>query len=78
MDHDIAELDRLQAAYRISVERWIEAIRAEEQLASVHHTVADVDAWESAYFYAETIRHATQTAKKAYEAALRSQFFGFK
>jgi hypothetical protein len=75
MDADITELDRMQAAYKSSVDRWIAAIRAEAQLASVHHTVADVDAWENAYFLAETLRHASESAKKAYEAALRLKLF---
>ncbi len=77
MDDGLAELDRLQAAYKLSVERWIAAIRAEEQLASVQHSVADVDAWEAAYFDTETMRHATEAAKREYEGALRLQLFDF-
>jgi hypothetical protein len=76
MDVDDAELDRLQNAYKAAVENWITAIRAEEALASVHHRVAEVDAWEGAYFQAEEARGKTAAAKKAYEAALRSQLFG--
>ncbi len=76
MDHDHAELDRLQSAYKVAVDSWVAAIRAEEQLASVNHTVAEVDLWEDAHFHAEAARAKAEAAKKAYEGALRSQFFG--
>jgi hypothetical protein len=71
-----AELDRLQGAYKAAVEVWIAAIRAEEQLASVHHRVAEVDTWENAHFLAEDERGKVEAAKAAYEGALRSQLFG--
>jgi hypothetical protein len=56
MDDEDAELDRLQNAYKVAVDTWIIAIRAEEQLASVHHTVAQVDTWENAHSLAEDAR----------------------
>ena len=76
MDVDDAELDRLQSAYKAAVEAWIAAIRFEEALASVHHRVAEVDAWENAHFLAETARGKAEVAKAAYEVGLRSQLFG--
>ena len=75
MDVDDAELDRLQNAYKAAVDSWVAAIRAEEALASVNHTVAEVDSWENAHFVAEDARSAAEVAKAAYEAALRSRFF---
>jgi hypothetical protein len=72
-----AELDRLQAAYKAAVEQWIEAIRDEEGLASVHHSVADVDAWEAAHFHEDELRNAVKAAKKDYEDALRREFYDF-
>ena len=71
-----AELDRLQAAYKAKVDTWVTAIRAEEELASVDHTVAQIDLWENAHFHAEDARRKAETAKAEYEAALRSRFFG--
>jgi hypothetical protein len=75
MSDDNAELDRLQAAYKAAVDTWITAIRAEEQLASVDHTVAQIDSWENAHFLSEDARQLAESAKKAYEAALRKRFF---
>jgi hypothetical protein len=52
--------------------------REEEALASVDHSVADVDRWEEAGFKEENLRSRTKAAKKEYEAALRLKFFGFE
>src|ERR1039458_9566714 len=50
MDDQHSNLDELQAAYKAAVEEWISAIRKEEALASVNHSVAEVDLWENAGF----------------------------
>jgi hypothetical protein len=77
MTNENAELDRLQQAYKVAVEAWIAAIRREEALASVNHTVAQVDRWEQAHFDEEDARKVVRGAKEKYEAELRSRFFGF-
>jgi hypothetical protein len=74
---DAAELDRLQNAYKAAVEKWIAAIEEEEALASVNHSVAEVDQWEAAHFKEDELRDAVIEAKKQYEDALRLKFFDF-
>ena len=74
---DEAQLDQMQAAYRAAVEEWIKAIREEEALASVNHSVAEVDEWEAAHFREDELRDAVKAAKKLYEDALRLEFFDF-
>jgi hypothetical protein len=71
------ELDQMQAAYKAAVEQWVAAIKEEEELASVNHTVAEVDKWEGASFKEDDLRKKVKAAKKQYEDALRKQFFGF-
>jgi hypothetical protein len=71
------DLDKMQAAYQGAVEEWIAAIKQEEALASVHHTIAEVDKWEAAHFREDEIRDKVKAAKKRYEDALREKFFGF-
>lgn len=71
------DLDQMQAAYRAAVEEWITAIKQEEELASVNHTVAEVDKWEGANFKEDELRGKVKAAKKRYEDALREKFFGF-
>nr|WP_294523333.1 hypothetical protein [uncultured Rhodopila sp.] len=75
MSDDDADLDRLQSAYKAAVETWIVAIKAEEQLASVDHSVAELDKWENAHFAAEDARHDAEAAKAEYEDALRENLF---
>ena len=74
---DEADLDQLQAAYKAAVEKWIKAIREEEALASVNHSVAEVDEWEAAHFREDELRNAVKEAKTQYEDALRRKFFDF-
>lgn len=76
-DVDVAELDQMQEAYKAAVEEWIGAIRQEEALASVNHTVAEIDQWEAAHFREDEICSKVKTAKKEYEDALRLKFFHF-
>ncbi len=73
----VPELDRLQNAYKAAVEEWIGAIKEEEALASVNHTVAEIDQWEGAHFKEDDIRKKVKAAKKQYEDALRRKFFNF-
>jgi hypothetical protein len=77
MSVELSQLDQLQASYKASVEEWIAAIRDEEALASVNHSVAEVDQWESAGFREEEAREKAKAAKKGYENALREKLFNF-
>jgi energy-converting hydrogenase A subunit M len=77
MRNDTSELDQMQAAYKAAVEEWIVAIKEEEALASVNHTIAEVDKWEGAHFREDEIRNKVKAAKKKYQDALREKFFGF-
>ena len=74
---DTSELDKMQAEYKAAVEEWIAAIKVEEDLASVNHTIAEVDKWEGAHFKEDDIRRKVKDAKRRYEDALREKFFGF-
>ena len=77
MQNDTSELDRMQTAYKVAVEEWIAAIRQEEALASVNHSIAEVDKWEGAHFAEDQIRSKVKAAKKQYEDALRKKFYQF-
>lgn len=77
MAEDFPELDQLQNAYKAAVEEWVSAIKEEEALASLHHSIAEVDKWEAAHFKEDEVRNKVLAAKKSYEDALRRQFFNF-
>lgn len=72
-----AELDQMQLEYKTTVEEWVAAIRREEALASVGHSLAKVNIWEAAHDKEEEARDKAIAAKAAYEAALRQEFFNF-
>ena len=77
MSSEHPDLDELQANYKAAVESWIAAIRKEEALVSVNHTIAEVDKWEAAHFEEDEMRSTVKEAKAKYEDALRERFFGF-
>ena len=67
----------MQNAYKVAVEEWIAAIKQEEALESVDHSIAEVDNWEQAHFKEDEIRSKVKAAKRRYEDALREKFYGF-
>lgn len=77
MQTDASDLDQLQSAYKAAVEDWIAAIREEEELASVNHSIAEIDKWEAAHFKEDEVRDRVLELKKKYEDALRKEQFGF-
>ena len=77
MDADQAGLDQLQADYRKAVDAWVDAIRAEEALASVDHSVAKLDQWELAHDREHKLYREVIYRKRLYEDALRREFYGF-
>lgn len=77
METEVTDLDLKQSQYHEAIEEWIAAIRQEEALALVEHSVADIDKWEAAGFREEDLRKKAKSAKKEYEDALRLKFFSF-
>jgi hypothetical protein len=77
MPNDTLELDQMRNAYKAAVEDWITAIKQEEALVSVDHSIAEVDKWEQVHLREHEIRSKVKTAKKRYEDSLRGKFYGF-
>lgn len=77
MPIEVSELDQLQTDYKTAVDEWVAAIRHEEALASVDHSLAQVDQWELAADAQADAGNKARAAKKAYEGALREKFFNF-
>jgi hypothetical protein len=72
-----AELDQLRFAYKAAVERWIAAIRVEENLATPDHSMPAVEDWDHANFAEEDARTVAKNARKEYQDALREVLFNF-
>lgn len=60
---DNSELDQMQSAYKAAVEEWIAAIKREEALASVNHSIAEVDKWEDARFKEDEARRGVEISR---------------
>jgi hypothetical protein len=74
---DNLELDKLRFDYKAAVERWIAAIRFEENLAIPDHSMIAVEDWEKADFAEEDARTVAKAARKEYQDALRQVLFNF-
>ena len=72
-----AELDKLRFNYKAAVERWIAAIRAEENLATPDHSMGAVEDWDHAGFAEEEARNIAKAAKQEYADALRQVLYNF-
>jgi hypothetical protein len=72
-----AELDTLRFKYKAAVERWIAAIRAEEDLATPDHSMIAVEDWDRAGFAEEDARNIAKAAKQEYTDALRQVLYNF-
>ena len=72
-----AELDKLRFNYKAAVERWIAAIRLEENLATPDHSMRAVEDWDHAGFAEEESRSVAKAAKQEYVDALRQVLFNF-
>jgi quinol monooxygenase YgiN len=71
-----ADLNQLRLAYKEAVDKWVEAIRTEEALATPDHSMVAMEKWDDAHI-AEHDAHAKVTkARDAYKDALREANFG--
>lgn len=71
------DLDRLRFKYKAAVERWIEAIQAEENLATPDHTMIAVEEWDRANFAEQDARDIAKAARQEYADALREVLYNF-
>jgi len=71
------ELDHLRIAYKIAVDKWVDAIRAEEALATPDHSETAMERWDEAYFREQDAQTNVAAARDAYKDGLRRMNFGF-
>ena len=74
---DNHELDHLRLAYKAAVDRWIEAIREQEDLATSDHSEVAVEIWDQAGFREEEARESVKGAREEYRDALRKVLYNF-
>ena len=67
----------MRAGYKAAVDHWVEAIRAEEGLATEDHSMTEMEKWDDAGFRLLDAEAAAKKARDAYKNALRKANYGF-
>jgi hypothetical protein len=71
------ELDQLRLDYKNAVDKWVDAIRAEEALATPDHSETAMERWDDAGFREQQARAKATAARDAYKDGLRLANYGF-
>jgi hypothetical protein len=70
------DLDRLRLDYKKAVDEWVDAIRAEEALATPDHSMTAMERWDTGDFKEHDAHEKATLAREAYKNALRSVNYG--
>lgn len=70
------DLDHLRLAYKKAADEWVDAIRAEEALATPDHSMIAMEQWDEAHFREEDAHTKAREARDAYKDGLRTVNFG--
>ena len=70
------DLDTLRLAYKKATDEWVDAIRAEEALATPDHSMIAMEHWDDAHFKEHDAHTKTTEAREAYENAPRKANYG--
>lgn len=70
------DFDQLRVAYKKAIDEWVEAIRAEEALATPDHSMIGMEHWDAAHFREHDAHTKATQAREAYKDALRSVNYG--
>jgi quinol monooxygenase YgiN len=69
-------LDQLRFAYKKAVDEWVDAIRAEEALATPDHSMIAMELWDDAHFKEHDAHAKVTAAREAYKDELRGVNYG--
>jgi hypothetical protein len=71
-----SNLDPLRIAYKQAVDEWVDAIRAEEALATEDHSMVAMEKWDDAHFQEQDAQKKANEARDAYKGELRQANYG--
>jgi hypothetical protein len=71
-----ADFDQLRLTYKKTTDEWVDAIRAEEALATPDHSMIAMEKWDNARFREEDAHAKYTEAREAYKDALRTVNYG--
>jgi hypothetical protein len=69
--------DKLLAEYKQAIDAWVDAIRAEESLATSDHSMVAMENWDTAGLHVHDAELAAKKARDHYKNALRRKNYGF-
>jgi hypothetical protein len=69
--------DQLLQNYRQAVDAWVNAIRAEEALATNDESMVAMEKWDTAGLQVHDAELAAKKARDLYKNALRKKNYGF-
>jgi hypothetical protein len=70
------ELDPLRVSHKAAIDEWVDAIRAEEALATPDHSMTAMEQWDAAHFREHDAHTKATEAREAYKDALRTVNYG--
>jgi hypothetical protein len=71
------DFDLLLSEYKRTTDAWVDAIRAEESLASADHSMVAMEHWDAAGFTVHDAEAAAKKARDRYKSELRKKNYGF-
>ncbi len=71
------DYDQLLLDYKQTVDRWVDAIRGEEALATEDHSMVAMEKWDAAGFAVHDAELAAKKARDQYKNELRKKNYGF-
>jgi hypothetical protein len=64
-------LDQLRLDYKKAVDEWVDAIRAEEALATPDHSMIAMEKWDEAHFTEQDAQAKATAKRELYKDELR-------
>ena len=71
-----SDLDQLRLTYKNAADEWVDAIRAEEALATPDHSMIAWEKWDAAHFQEQDTHSKYTEAREAYKNGLRGVNIG--
>jgi hypothetical protein len=72
-----SNFDQLLQNYRQAVDAWVNAIRAEETLATDDESMVAMEKWDTAGLHVHDTELTAKKARDLYKSALRKKNYGF-
>ena len=69
--------DQLLHDYRQAIDAWVNAIHAEEALATNDHSMVAMEQWDTAGLHVHDTELIAKKARDLYKNALRKKNYGF-